>query len=256
MTKSAPRGDHPYPIRPVSSEEFDAFHRVVMHAFHGSPLSEDDRQLVPARLEFDRSLAAFDGGTPVGTAGAYTFQLTVPGPQDAARGRRDVGLGAALAPAAGRAEQHDAPPAGRRPRPRRAARGAVGVRVRDLLPVRLRPRDVARRLHPAPRRGRAGRTAPADGGLRLRIAEPEAALPELAKVYDAVLPSRPGFIARNESWWQRTIHDPADPRHGTSPLHCVLAEDDSGPRGYALYSGADRLGLRRRCPTACSTCAR
>jgi hypothetical protein len=25
-----------------------------------------------------------------------------------------------------------------------------------------------------------------------------------------------------------------------SPLHCVLAEDDSGPRGYALYSTAKR----------------
>jgi predicted acetyltransferase len=84
------------------------------------------------------------------------------------------------------------------------------------------------------------KTAPADGGLRLRLADPMAALPELAKVYDAVLPSRPGFIARNESWWQRTVYDPADRRHGTSPLHCLLAEDDSGPRGYALYSAANR----------------
>jgi len=74
-------GDDPYPIRPVSSEEFDAFHTVDMHAFHGSPLSEDDRQVVTSRLEFDRSLAAFDGATPVGTAAAYSFQLTVPGLQ-------------------------------------------------------------------------------------------------------------------------------------------------------------------------------
>ncbi|HJY73650.1 MAG TPA: GNAT family N-acetyltransferase, partial [Streptosporangiaceae bacterium] len=79
MTTSAPRGDHPYPIRPVSSEEFDAFHTVDMHAFHGSPLSPEERQLVLSHVEFDRTLAAFDGDTPVGTAGAYTFQLTVPG---------------------------------------------------------------------------------------------------------------------------------------------------------------------------------
>ena len=51
-----------------------------MHAFHGSPLSAEDRQLILSRLEFDRSLAAFDGQAPVGTAGAYTFQLSVPGP--------------------------------------------------------------------------------------------------------------------------------------------------------------------------------
>jgi predicted acetyltransferase len=79
MTTSA-RGDgQPYPIRPVNPEEFDAFHTVDMHAFHGSPLSEEDRRLVVARLEFDRSLAAFDGATLVGTAAAYSFQLTVPG---------------------------------------------------------------------------------------------------------------------------------------------------------------------------------
>jgi predicted acetyltransferase len=74
----------------------------------------------------------------------------------------------------------------------------------------------------------------------LRLVDPVAAVPELAKVYDAVLPSRPGFIARTESWWQRTVYDPADRRQGTSPLHCVLAEDDGGPRGYALYSAVNR----------------
>jgi len=88
--------------------------------------------------------------------------------------------------------------------------------------------------------GTLARTAPADGGLRLRLVDPVAAIPELAKVYDAVLPSRPGFIARTESWWQRTVYDPADRRQGTSPLHCVLAEDDGGPRGYALYSAVNR----------------
>ena len=88
--------------------------------------------------------------------------------------------------------------------------------------------------------GALAKTAVADGGLRLRLADPAAALPELAKVYDAVLPLRPGFIVRNESWWQRTVYDPADRRRGTSPLHCVLAEDDSGPRGYALYSAVNR----------------
>ena len=240
MTTSAPRGDHPYPIRPVSSEEFDAFHTVVMHAFHGSPLSPDDRQLVTARLEFDRSLAAFDGGTPVGTAGAYTFQLTVPGSQ--------------VLPAAGVAWVAVLPSHRRR--------GVLSSMMRrQLADIRDRGEPLAvlwaseSLIYSRYGYGRAmwhanftlyrgegalARTAPADSGLRLRIADPVAAMPELAKVYDAVLPSRPGFIARNESWWQRTVYDPADRRQGTSPLHCVLAEDDGGPRGYALYSAANR----------------
>src|SRR5271169_6384104 len=207
MTTSAPRGDHPYPIRPVSSEEFDAFQTVEMHAFHGSPLSPDDRQLVVSHLEFDRSLAAFDGNTPVGTAGAYTFQLTVPGSQ--------------VLPAAG-VTWVSVLPSYRR-------RGVLSsMMCRQLADVRDRGE------------GALARTAPAERGLRLRLVDPGSALPELAKVYDAVLPSRPGFIARNEMWWQRTVYDPADRRQGTSPLHCVLAEDDGGPRGYALYSAVSR----------------
>jgi hypothetical protein len=57
MTNPARNGDHPYPIRPVSSDEFDGFHAVAMHAFHGSPLSAEGRELVLSRLEFDRSQA-------------------------------------------------------------------------------------------------------------------------------------------------------------------------------------------------------
>ena len=42
-------------------------------------MSENDRQLVQTRFEWDRSLAAFDGDAPVGIAGAYSFQMCVPG---------------------------------------------------------------------------------------------------------------------------------------------------------------------------------
>ena len=54
-----------------------------------------------------------------------------------------------------------------------------------------------------------------------------------------MLPSRPGLFGRNDTWWRRAIHDPAEERKGASPLRCLLAEDGSGPRGYALYSGVD-----------------
>ena len=84
-------------------------------------------------------------------------------------------------------------------------------------------------------RARSCRAPPVTPRLRLRIAEPEAALAELAKVYDSVLPGQPGLFARTGSWWTRVIDDPEEERHGASPLRCVLAEDDAGPRGYALY---------------------
>ena len=240
MTASARVGDHPYPIRPVGAEEFDAFYAVDMHAFHGSPLPADDRQRIMSSLEFDRSLAAFDGATPVGTAGAYSFQLTVPGLQ--------------TLPAAGVAWVSVLPSHRRR--------GVLSSLMhRQLADIRDRGEPLAvlwasesviysrygygRAMWHADftlyrGEGALAKTAPADDGLRLRIVDPQAAMPELAKVYDAMLPSRPGFIARNELRWQGAVYDPPERRRGTSPLHCVLAEDDNGPRGYALYSAANR----------------
>jgi predicted acetyltransferase len=237
MTNSASSGEHPYPIRPVSSDEFDGFHTVDMHAFHGSPLSEHDRELVLGRFEFDRSLAAFDGATPVGTAAAYSFQLSVPGHQ--------------TLPAAG-ITWVSVLPSHRR-------RGVLtSMMRRQLADVHDRGEPVAvlwaseAAIYSRYGYGRAmwhadfalhrgegalAKTAPADPKVRLRIVDPAAALPELAKIYDVVLPTRPGFIARNEAWWQQVIYDPPDDRNGASPLHCVLAEDSGGPRGYALYSG-------------------
>ena len=224
-------GDDPYPIRPVSSEEFDAFHSVDMHAFHGSPLSEDDRQLAVAQLEFDRSLAAFDGATPVGTAGAYSFQLTVPGLQ--------------TLPAAG-VTWVSVLPSHRR-------RGVLSSLMRrQLADVRDRGEPLAvlwasesviysrygygRAMWHADftfsrGEGTLAKTAPADGSLRLRLADPATALPELAKVYDAVLPSRPGFIARNEPWWRGAVYDQPANRHGTSPLHCSFRAMKPGRDG-------------------------
>ena len=251
MTNPLDGGD-PYPIRPISSDEFEGFHTVDMHAFHGSPLSEQDRELVLARLEFDRSLAAFDGPVQVGTAAAYSFQLTVPG--------------AATLPAAGVTW------VGVLPSHRR--RGVLtSLMRRQLADVRDRGEPVAvlwaseATIYPRFGYGRAiwhadftvhrgegalTRRATADDGqrLRLRLADPAAAMPELVKVYDTVLPTRPGFIARNEAWWHGATYDPAEHRDGSSPLHCVLAEDDSGPRGYALYAGQDRWDSSSSLPDA------
>src|SRR5260370_20235176 len=68
-----------YPIRPIEENELDSFMRVDEHAFNTSPWSDGDRQVAIDRFEFDRTLAAFDGTTPVGSTMCYSFQLSVPG---------------------------------------------------------------------------------------------------------------------------------------------------------------------------------
>ena len=236
----------PYPVRPIDEHEIDDFIRVDQHAFNTSPWSDDDRRVALDRFEFDRTLAAFDDTTPVGVTMCYSFQLSVPGLQ--------------TLPAAGVTFVAVMPTYRRQ--------GVLSSLMRrQLADVRDRGEPLAIlwaseaviygrygygraswHLDFTLHRGEgglagsgasAGRGASAGDGMRLRIAEPEAALPELAKVYDAVLASRPGMFGRNDAWWRSAIFDPAEERHGASPLRCLLAEDASGPRGYALYAGVD-----------------
>jgi predicted acetyltransferase len=228
----------PYPIRPISPDEFDAFELVEQHAFHEGPASDGDRELALGRFEFDRSLAAFDGSVPVGTAGVYSFQLSVPGQE--------------MLPAAGVTYVSVLPTYRRR--------GVLTSMMRhQLADIRDRGEPLAVLWASEAaiysrfgygraswafaftvKRGEGALAVQADPGLSLRLADPSAVVPELAKVYDCVLPSRPGFFARNEAWWQRTIYYPPEWRAGAAPLRCLIAEDDSGPRGYALYSGQGR----------------
>jgi len=241
MTQSA---STPYPIRPIEENELDGFLNVDEHAFNTSPWSESDRQVGVDRFEFDRTLAAFDGRTPVGVTMCYSFQLSVPGQE--------------MLPAAGVTFVAVLPTHRRR--------GVLSSLMRrQLADVRDRAEPLAIlwaseaviygrygygraswQLGFTLRRGEsglagvaAGLTAAARNDLRLRITEPEAALPELAKVYDAVLAGRPGMFGRNDAWWRSAIYDPPDWRQGAGPLRCLLAEDASGPRGYALYSALD-----------------
>ncbi len=246
MTQSA---SSPYPIRPIEENELDGFLNVDEHAFNMSPLSDSDRQVAVDRFEFDRTLAAFDdpgsGDTvPVGVTMCYSFQLSVPGQE--------------VLPAAGVTFVAVLPTYRRR--------GVLSSLMRrQLADVRDRGEPLAilwaseaviygrygygraswqlgftlRRGEGGLGRAVSGLAAEGGSDLRVRIADPGAALPELAKVYDAVLAGRPGMFGRNDAWWRSVIYDPADGRQGVGPLRCLLAEDASGPRGYALYSGVD-----------------
>jgi predicted acetyltransferase len=87
-----------------------------------------------------------------------------------------------------------------------------------------------------PREPRALHAAtPADPGLRLRLADP-AGWKALAAVYEAVAARRPGLPERDEPWWRRAVRDVPALRGGRSELRCVVAEDEAGVRGYALYA--------------------
>jgi predicted acetyltransferase len=69
-----------FEIRPIADtdEDWERFWPVLEAAF-GETTSEGEAGEWRANFEFDRSLAAFDGERIVGTGGAYTMELTLPG---------------------------------------------------------------------------------------------------------------------------------------------------------------------------------
>ncbi len=228
-----------YPIRPITVDEFDAFHHVTEQAFHEGPPSERARTGMLSRTELDRTLAAFDGSTPVSSASIYSFRMCVPGALAAVGGVTFIAVhpayrGAASCPARCAASWTTCT-TGARPL---AALWASEAGIYGRFGYGRASRQAKFTI----RRGEGGfvRDAPADPRLRLRVAEPDAVLAELAKVYDTLLPAQPGLFSRNEAWWRRVLADPEEERHGASPLRCLLAEDKAGPRGYALYSGHGR----------------
>ena len=226
-----------FQIRPVTEDELPAFQIVDQHAFNGRPDSPRSRANWLARLELDRTLGAFDGTTLAGVTGVYSFRMRVPGAMAAVAG---VSMVAVL--------------------PSHRRRGALtGLMRRQLADIAERGEAVAALfasetgiygrygygraswhlfLKLGRGYGRLAATAPADPALRLRITEPRAAHAEMGKVYELAMAERPGLYARTEPWWDRLTHDPDS---DSDPLmRCVLAEDDSGPRGYALFSSEGR----------------
>jgi predicted acetyltransferase len=228
-----------YPIRPVAEDELTAFLAVDQHASHGTPMSGRAHANFLARLELGRTLAAFDGDTMVGGTGAFSFHMRVPGAMAAVAG---VSLVAVL--------------------PSHRRQGILSALMRrQLADVSERGEAVAvlfgsesgiygrygygrASWHAAYRLQRGEGTlapgGPADPGLRLRIAEPLSARAELAQVYDLALAERPGPYARTEPWWDRLLTDLHCDGESSRQIRCVLAEGDSGPRGYAVFTSAER----------------
>ena len=226
-----------YQPRPVTPDELEAFGEVLSQAFNENPWPAEAVALERQIFEFDRSVAVFDGDAIVGTAGAYSFQLTVPGASTAAAGVSYVSV-----------------------RPSHRRRGILSAMMRhQLADIAARGEAVAAlfatesgiygrygygcasgELRLTIRRGEgalnpAGRAATDQGCVRLRAAPPAELRAELAEVYDAALRGRPGMVSRDERWWNGMLSDFEFFRRGMTSLKCVLASDDSGPRGYALY---------------------
>lgn len=228
-----------YPIRPITEDEVVAFSAVINEAFSETEPAAESAERERITLELDRTAVAFDGATMIGTSGAYTLALSVPGgtvatsgitavavlPTYRRRGILSAMMRRLLADAVERGEPIAALFASEAPIYRRYGFGAAAEQIRGAI-----RRGEGALLPPT-----LARPGPGSGAPRLRLARPGDVLAEMTAVYAAAR-VRPGMPARDDRWWRMRIMDPERWRDGATALRCVLAESDAGPLGYALYT--------------------
>ncbi len=221
-----------YPIRPITMPELPQFMRVGDHAFNSNWPTDQVMAWEKLVFEVERSLAAFDGTEIVGTTTIVSFDLTVPGGGQ---------VGTAGVTGVGVLPSHRRQGVLSSLMNRQLADVAAGSEPlaalfasESVIYGRYGYGVASRHLHYTIKRGETTLPAPANRP-RLRIYEPKEAAASLKQVYDAVQMRRPGMLTRHKAYWDVILADPEFARDGSSPLHCVVAQDETGPRGYALY---------------------
>ncbi|NUL34796.1 GNAT family N-acetyltransferase, partial [Streptomyces lunaelactis] len=221
-------------LRVLRPSEWDDWYRKLILAFGGVDESPEERELWDSLTEHERSIGVWDGEECVGTAGAFSFRLSVPG--------------GAVVPAAGVTMVSVAATHRRR--------GVLtSMMRRQLDDVRKwgEPLAVLTASEPAIY-GRFGygaatlqlraeidtarvRLAVPEGtdDIRLRQVKPTDAGAECEAVYARLVAGRPGMLARRPGWERLPVLDAPADREGASPLQCVLAERGGEGVGYTLF---------------------
>ncbi|MFG2637563.1 GNAT family N-acetyltransferase [Streptomyces sp. NPDC048362] len=221
-------------LKTLRPEEFDRWWDHLARAFGGGPAPLEERELDRSLTEFDRSLAVWDADAIVGTSGAFSFRMTVPG--------------GAVVPTAG-VTMVSVSATHRR-------RGVLTAMMRRLLDdARAKGEPLAAlfasepaiygrfgygsatfQLHAEIDTGRVSLALPeGTDEVRVRYASPTEALAECEAVYAALVPRRPGMLARQPGWERAALLDPESGREGASALQCVVAERDGRVTGYARF---------------------
>src|SRR5918994_7170858 len=222
-------------IRPPAEDELRAAMTAAEIAFGTGAIEDEDWERERQALPVARAHAAFDAGKPVALAGAYKFDLTVPGGELPCAGVTWVGV-----------------------IPTHRRRGIL----RDLMRRQLD--DIAGWGEPiaalwaseAAIYGRfgygqasQGTGAKSDKGrfaLReaatgsVRLVDADEALELFPPVYERVRATRAGMLSRDERWWkEHRLADPERWRHGASVKFYAAVEVDGNVEGYAYYRVKD-----------------
>jgi predicted acetyltransferase len=213
-------------------EEFVDAVGAISHYF-GSERSLERAERFAKVLPLERMHGAFDSDRIVGGAGAFPFELTVPGGPIKCGGVTVVGV-----------------------LPTHRRKGVLTAMMRtQLADIRDRGEPIAalwaseeviyRRFgyglasfagEIELSSGYAGLRQPPEPTASARLITLEEAKTVVPPVYDRVREKTPGMFRRTTDWWElRTLDDPPERRQGGGVKTAMLLELDGEPAGYALY---------------------
>ena len=221
-------------LRNPRPDDLREFWRPLSDAF-AETLNDDEIERERPLLDYSRFVGAYEGETQVGTAGAYTLRLTIPGGEVGASGITGVGV-----------------------RPDYRRQGILRQMMDWLLDdARRRGEPVAVLLASEAaiyqRFGFGQGTTvssfsvdsatvafrePVDLGpeARIRMVDIDEATDTFARVYDRVRPGLPGSLDRSEPKWKLWLVGDAEwMQRGQGIKYRALLEIDGEPRGYAIY---------------------
>lgn len=229
---SAPKiGSMEFEVRPYQGSLKSWFDAVDIS--FGHRVVEEDLPVVGAYTELDRALAAYEGDRIVGTAGIFTFDLTIPGGRVPMAGVTMVGV-----------------------HPTHRRRGILTAMMRAQLEA-IRERGEPMAILWASEGGIYGRFGyglasfkasieidRANAGFRrqhvprgtFRLLEADEATAACRPIYDNYLDTRAGAFSRSDGWWRAEfVHDPERWRRGGGPAFFLLHETDGVADAYARY---------------------
>nr|WSY54938.1 GNAT family N-acetyltransferase [Streptomyces sp. NBC_00886] len=221
-------------LRVLRRDEWDTWYDNLLNAFGGTPEPPEERELWNRLTEYDRFLGVWDGDTCVGTAGAFSFRVTVPGGASVpAAGVTMVSVAAThrrrgILTSMMRRQLDDVRSWGEPLAVLTASEpviyGRFGYGTATMKTIA--EIDTARVRLSVP---------PGTDDVRLRFADPTVVRDQCEAVYARQAAGRPGMLARRPGWENLPLLDPESERHGTSPLQCVVAEREGEVVGYTRY---------------------
>lgn len=224
-------------IAPVPRERAADFVRTMGGAF-GFDIEDDERlQRFSDVFEWDRSRGAYDGDQIVGTAGAFSLDLTVPGGTLACAGTTVI----AVLPTHRRRGILRSMMDSHLDDVRQRGEAIAGLWASDsAIYGRFGYGSAAQSVQVEVPRQHGGfhRLAPAAAPVRLISAEEAKRL--LPPFYEYFRRTTPGFYGRSERWWElRRFRDDPKDRDGATAYRYAVTEADGKPTGYVQYRYKD-----------------